>query len=396
MKKSKAARGVSRALRSGSYLHGVEHQWIDDAAGRPIEVMTASVFGMVGVSEDADVDAFPLNTPVLVNSDKILASAGSGPMAEALQDIYRQGGAMGVVVRVPETAPGGSLVDPVVGGVDEDGNYTGMQALKVAESVTGVRPTLLMLAVGKQDLVTHIPALDVLANELHAIPFTSVMDGGTAASIEAAGSLDGWIVGHDVMLFGKDAKGKDIERDPAATMVGHMLRVDAEEGYWNSPSSRRIIGLTGMKRPVDHAIGSTTSTANLLSEKQVCCVVRQDGGFYWWGNKLTGPKKMLIPHQRIRWIVGLSIQQAHQSLLDRNITANYVESVKGRVNNLIRRLKQREVIVGGECWVDKELNTSLIGTNQCVWDYDLGFYDVAERMTFRQHINTEYNETVFG
>lgn len=389
------ARDVAKMLRSSDFLHGVEHYWLEDLE-RPIEVMAASVVGMVAISNDADETVFPLNKPVLVNSDKFIAKAGSGPLRDALEDIYRQGGALCVVVRVSSTPTAGGTADPVVGEIAADGSYTGLQALLAAETVTGVRPTLLMLAVGKQDLVTHIPALGVIADKLHAIPVTAVLEGGTDAAIKAAADLDGFIVVYGTCWFGKDGTGKDIYRDPTATVMGHILRVDATEGYWNSPSSRKILGLSGMKHPVDHQIGSTTSTANILNSKNVCVIVQQKGGFYFYGNRLTGPKSMVIPHQRIRYIVGLSIQEAHQDLVDRNVTANYVESVKGRVNNLLRRLELREVISGGECWVDGEVNQSLIGTNQVVWDYDLGYYDVAERCTFRQHVNRSYNEKVFA
>jgi len=54
------------------------------------------------------------------------------------------------------------------------------------------------------------------------------------------------------------------------------------------------------------------------------------------------------------------------------------------------------VISGGECWLDNELNVAAIGTGQVYWDYDLGFYDVAERMTFRQHVTDRYNEAIFS
>lgn len=374
--------------RSNDYLHGVEHFWLEDGA-RPIEVKAASVVGMIGVSADADDDTFPLNTPVLVNSDKFIAKAGTGPMRDALQDIYRQAGALVVVIRV-ESA------DDAVGDIDTEGKYTGMQALLVAESALGVRPTLLMMATGKQDFVTDIPALSVIADKLHSIIIACVPEGGSKTAVSVAEALTDVYLIYGTCYFGQDRDDQSIYREATATVVGHIIRVDNEEGYWHSPSSRKILGLSGMKDPVDHAIGSTTSTANFLNSKQVTCIVQQKGAFYLYGNKLTGPKAMLLPHLRIRYIVGMSIQEAHQDALDRNVTANYVESVKARVNNLIRRLVQREVISGGDCWVDKELNKSLIGTNQVVWDYDLGLFDVAERMTFRQHVNRAYNEAVYG
>ncbi|MGL4755183.1 MAG: hypothetical protein ACRCXB_22725 [Aeromonadaceae bacterium] len=393
MRKSKVANAVKRGIRSGDYLHGVEHFWLEDVE-RSIEVLAASVFGMVAVSDDADEDVFPLDTPVMVNSDKMLKGAGTGPLRDAIEDIYRQGGALGVVVRVASKATG--EVDPVVGTVDDEGNYTGLKALLTAEAVTGLRPTLLMLATGQQNFETHVPALCAVAEELHAIPVVSMMEGGTNAAIAQAEKMDGVYFVYGTCYFGKNGQGEPIYRDPAATIIGHTIRVDNEEGYWNSPSSRKIRGLSGMKQPIDHAVGSKTSTANFLNSKQVTVVVQQKGGFYLYGNRLTGPKSMMLPHQRIRYIVGLSILQSHQELVDRNVTANYVESVQARVNNLLRRLVLRQVISGGECWVDNEENIALIGTAQVVWDYDLGFYDVAERCTFRQHVNRKYNEAIFG
>ncbi|MGL5285895.1 MAG: phage tail sheath C-terminal domain-containing protein [Aeromonas sp.] len=413
---TRTATAVNAAVRSGDYLHGVEHFWLDNA-DRPIEVMAASVVGIVGISDDADEEAFPLDTPVLVNSDKFIAKAGSGPLRDALQDIYRQAGALCVVVRVNSglnvvvsatttkaaakaaaatAAEPRDVMHPVVGGVDSDGKYYGLEALLVAESAVGVRPTLLMLATGRQDYVTEVPALENVASKLHAIPLVGMPEGGSASAIAQANKMEGVYFVYGTAYFGKDGLGNDIYRDAVATVMGHIIRVDNEEGYWNSPSSRKINGLSGMKNPVDHQIGSKTSTANLLNSKNVTCIVQQNGGFYLYGNRLTGTKSTLLPHQRIRYIVGLSIQQAHQELVDRNVTANYVESVKARVNNLLRRLVLREVISGGECWVDSELNKSLIGTSQVIWDYDLGFYDVAERMTFRQHTNSAYNEAIFG
>ncbi len=122
--------------------------------------------------------------------------------------------------------------------------------------------------------------------------------------------------------------------------------------------------------------------------------MNQQGGFYFWGNRLASGT--LLTHQRVRYIVGDSILYAHQEMLDRNVTKSYVEGVMNRVNRLLRRLIARGVISGGSCWLDTELNIASIGTGQVYWDYDLGLFDVAERMTFRQYVNDSYNESVFN
>ncbi|MGL4626147.1 MAG: hypothetical protein ACRCVR_06100, partial [Plesiomonas shigelloides] len=107
--KNLIARGVRRAIRStrrplnargaaGNYLHGVEHFWLDNLE-TPIEVVAASVVGLVSYSDDADPETYPVDQPVLVNTDALVAKAGTGPLRDALDDIYRQLPALVVVVR---------------------------------------------------------------------------------------------------------------------------------------------------------------------------------------------------------------------------------------------------------------------------------------------------------
>lgn len=378
---------------AADYLHGVEQFFLENL-DRPIEVLAASTIGLVATADDADPLVFPLNVPVLCNSDKMIAKAGmTGTLRNALKDIYRQSGAIVVVVRVDATETPETQVAGVVGSIDnETGKYTGLKALLAAESLVGVRPRLI-IAPEFSHLVGVGAAMEVVAKKLNAIPIIDGSESGYSAVIaEAALYQETLFVNCGVKLLDDDS-GEVVTRKASPTIAGHIVRVDSEEGYWNSPSSRKIFGILGTSEVIDHAIGSTTSKANLYNSKNVAVIVNQQGGWYLYGNRLANA--VMLPHQRIRYIVGDSILYAHQELLDRNVTKGYVDGVKNRVNKLIRRLKSRDVISGGECWVDKELNQAAIGTGQVYWDYDLGFYDVAERMTFRQHINTGYNEAIF-
>ena len=375
------------------YLHGVEQYFLENL-DRPIEVLAASTIGLIATADDADAAAFPLNVPTLCNSDKLIAKAGTlGTLRNALMDIYRQTGAVVVVVRVPTAETPELQTADIIGTVDnETGQYTGLKALLAAESLVGVRPRLIIAP--EFSHLTGIGAeMEAVAKKLNAIPIIDGSQGGYSAVI-AEGALyqEAYFVNCGVKLL-DDVTGEVVTRKASATVAGHIVRVDNEEGYWHSPSSRKIFGILGTDEVIDHAIGSTTSKANLYNSQNVTTIVNQQGGWYLYGNRLANG--VMLPHQRIRYIVGDSILYAHQELLDRNVTKGYVDGVKNRVNKLIRRLKSREVISGGECWVDKELNVAAIGTGQVYWDYDLGFYDVAERMTFRQHVSTAYNEAIF-
>lgn len=378
---------------AADYLHGVEQYFLENL-DRPIEVLAASTIGLVATGDDADPLVFPLNVPVLCNSDKLIAKAGTtGTLRNALKDIYRQTGAIVVVVRVASDALEAPQLANVVGDVDnETGQYTGLKALLAAESLVGVRPRLI-IAPEFSHLIGIGAEMEAVAKKLNAIPIIDGSQSGyTPVIAECALYQEALFVNCGVKLL-DDVTGLVVTRKASATVAGHIVRVDNEEGYWHSPSSRKIFGILGTDEVIDHAIGSTTSKANLYNSQNVTTIVNQQGGWYLYGNRLAN--SVMLPHQRIRYIVGDSILYAHQELLDRNVTKGYVDGVKNRVNKLLRRLMSREVISGGECWVDKELNIAAIGTGQVYWDYDLGFYDVAERMTFRQHVTTRYNEAIF-
>lgn len=376
------------------YLHGVEQYFLENAA-RPIQVLAASTIGLVATGDDADETVFPLNTPVLCNSEKMIASAGTtGTLATALDDIYTQTGAIVAVVRVPEGIDEAETIANVIGEAgSEGGTYTGINALIAAEAKLGVRPRLL-IAPEFSHLMGVGVELETIAKKLNALAIVDGSESGYSNVIAEAANFDEVIfVNGGIEVFDTDL-AQTVTRKASATVAGHMVRVDNEEGYWNSPSNRKIFGITGTSELIDHAIGSTTSMANMYNASNVCTIVNQQGGFYFWGNRLTNGT--LIPHQRVRYIVGDSILYAHQAMLDRNVTKAYVEGVQNRVNRLIRRLVARQVISGGSCWMDKELNIASIGTSQVYWDYDLGLFDVAERMTFRQYVNDSYNESVFS
>ncbi|RDH41509.1 phage tail sheath subtilisin-like domain-containing protein [Zooshikella ganghwensis] len=379
------------------YLHGVEQYFLENPV-KPIKILSASTIGLVATADDADASVFPLNVPVIVSSDKLIAKAGTkGTLRAALQDIYRQTGAIVVVIRVPEpqdqSQPTAEELAEIIGTVDnEAGSYTGLKALKAAEANVGVRPRLI-IAPEFSHFADVGAAMESEAKKLNA---TAIVDGdesGFSNVINAAKQYqEVFFVNGGIEVLDTALKQK-VKRKASATVAGHIVRVDFNEGYWHSPSNRKLYGISGTSEVVDHAIGSFTSKANQYNKNNVATIVNQQGGWFLYGNRLCNGT--MLPHQRVRYIVGDSILYAHQELVDRNITRDYVEAVKSRVNALLDRLKVRKVISGGACWVDEELNIADIGTGQVTWDYDLGLYDVAERLTFRQHINKDYNEQIF-
>ncbi len=375
-------------------LHGISHVYGENGA-KPIEVVTGSTIFMVCIGDDANTDVFPLNKTVVINREKQIADAGTtGTLRNALTDIYKQQPALVLVHRVPENTDIAQQTAELVGTLNQETNsYTGVNSALAAEADVGFKPRLTLVPE-----YSHVPAvaqaLELVSKRLGAIPIIEGRNDGMSAAIQDVQSYDEAIfIDPKISLFDVN-QAMDVARGGSATTAGHLVRIDVEEGYHNSPSNRKVYGINGSARTIDYIVDDKNCTANILSANNICCFIRKTGGVFFWGNRLANGT--LIPHQRLRYIVGDSIVKAHEEYIDRNLTTNYYEFILGRVNKFIRRLVLEKKIAGGECWLDKELNIETAPTNTVYFDYKLGFFNVAETIIFRQHVTDEYTNEIIS
>lgn len=132
-----------------SFLHGAEVLDIDSGS-RTIQTISTSIIGIVGTAPDADADAFPLNTPVLIAGSAVEAAKldmtgkKEGTLPEAIDSIFDQTKPVVIVVRVEEGADTAETLANVLGGVNaQTGQYLGVHAFLGAESKTGYKPKIL-------------------------------------------------------------------------------------------------------------------------------------------------------------------------------------------------------------------------------------------------------------
>ncbi len=155
------------------YHHGVEvHETTD--LSTLIRDIDTSVIGIVCTAEDADPEAFPLDTPVLVTRIKtVLSKAGkTGTLYTTLKAIDDQCSPKVVVVRVAEAKGDEKTQDQlVIGGTGDDGRYTGLYALLTAEANIGERPRI--LAVPKLDTKPVAMQLAIFAEQIKAFAYIS-------------------------------------------------------------------------------------------------------------------------------------------------------------------------------------------------------------------------------
>lgn len=385
------------------FLHGVETVTVDSGA-RTIQTIRSSVIGLIYTAPAADAVKFPLNVPILFTKRGETAGMGlTGTGPDAFDGIYDSGSNLVVGVRVAEGANVSETTANVIGGVDVNGDFAGLHALRAAESFVGVAP-MLFCAPGSTHQRTSSAANAVaaeflgLAEEMRA---HVILDGPSttdAAAIAYAGDFGSrrlFLV--DPHVTGFSAAAKANRTGPASARVaGHIGRIDAAFGFWESPSNKEMLGVIGVDRPID-SIGAN-SRANILNSNRVATVVR-DQGFRLWGNRTlsSDPKYSFLSISRTCDMIDVSIAKAHRWAVDRGITRTYFDDVSSSVNAYLRKLRRDGAIVGGECWVDPEDNTpDQISAGHATFSYAFSGVYPAERVTFKSALVDTYLTDIFA
>lgn len=386
------------AKQEAAALVDVANTGTSDGSG----VLTTS-FRAVSMTGGSD-EPFPLNKPVLVagNQREAARLGAAGTLPEAMTGIFRQTGAVVVVIRVEEGADENESLQNIVGGVDVDsGSYTGAWAFLGSESAIGFCPRIL-IAPGwthqrPEEKANPVAVeLEAIASRLRAVVVkdgTNTTDAAAIQDRQYFGSKRVYIVDPFVTIM----RDGDIVNVPASSYAaGLIARVDNDMGFWNSPSNKEIFGIVGLARSVDFVLGDTNSRANLLNEQEVTTIIRQEG-FRLWGNRTTSADQKWAFLSRVRTadMINESILRNHLWAVDRGITRQYFEDVAAGVNAYLRRLTSIGAITGGICWADPELNTKEnIFAGRAVFCFEFSDTPPAERVTFRSMLTDRFLEEI--
>jgi len=325
-------------------------------------------------------DAFPLDTPVLVTSPTgIDASLGADSyLAKAMEAIYKQAGAVCVVVRTA-TVSGDAT------------QLTGVYALKRAQAAVGYVPRIVIVE-GAAD-VGIIDDVKAVVSSLRA---TAVVGIGTVAASATAATQGVTSNGNDrtYAIWPNNNNGQD----PAPFIAGQIAKSDNDRGFWWSPSNVEVFGIESLDNPVDFQLGDPTSLANVLNEGKVTTFIRQ-GGFRIWGN-LTGsidPKYQFLSVRRTADIINDSILFNHLWAVDRNITRTYLEDVADGVNAYLSTLTNLGAVIGGRCWPDPDLNSpDQIALGKVYFNFEFTPPYPAQTVTFRMILTNDYLSELVG
>ena len=376
-----------------AFLHGIETLQIDDGI-RSIPTARSSLIGLVGTAPDADADAFPINTPVLVAGPHAAAGLGTtGTLKDAYLDVYSQQVNLAVVVRVEE---GGTAAETKANVQGDPTAASGCYALLDAQSRIGLTPRILAAPeftanAGVDEVITSLLAV---AKRTRA----HVVGDGPGTTEAAALALKDlynerrlYIVDPDTVIA---RGGANVARPASALAAGAIARRDNERGFWWSPSNQVLTDVKATGRPVGHSLSQPDTEANRLNEAGIATVVRQNG-FTLWGNRTMAvdPLWAFLSVSRTVDMAYESLERGHLWALDRPFSQQLLITFRNGVQSYLDGLTDRGALIGGTCWIDPELNTAAaLQAGQLFVDFDLEPPAPLERLTFRAHRNGAYYE----
>ncbi|EBU8870413.1 phage tail protein [Salmonella enterica subsp. enterica serovar Seattle] len=362
----------------------------------PVAIDTGDEAGILSITPrtyltgGAD-EPFPLNTPaVIAGSPKKAALLGEyGTLPADVSDIFNQGDAMIVVVRVAEGNDAEETQNNVINGLNQ---------LPNAKQLLDITPRIIIAP----DFSATDPVaaqIEVVANKLRGVGYIDSPVAATPADVVRRRQNYGARIEilRPRVYTTSDTSGTP--RPYSAIAAGHRCRIDNEKGFWWSKSNQPIYGVTGLEQIDDFEIDSTTCTANQLNKNQVSTIIRYNG-FRHWGNYLcsTDPQWAFECVRRTADDIEDSIAIAMMNdFIDRPIDAHLGSDIIETVNGYIRQLYELGAINGGKAWLDSELNTKeSLAAGKLYINVEFAPKSPCQTITLTYRINNDYTVEEFA
>ncbi|EPZ3032889.1 phage tail sheath protein [Yersinia enterocolitica] len=378
----------------GDYHHGVRIVEINDGT-RVISTVSTAVVGMVCTGDDADTALFPLNKPVLI-TDLVAAAAKAGKkgtLAASLLAIADQARPVTIVVRVATGSNEAGTATNLIGGVDQNGRYTGMKALLDAQSVTGVRPRI--LGVPGLDSLHVSTALAGICQQLRAFGYISAY--GCKTSKEALKYRENFSQ-RELMMIWPDflswntSTNRSSVAYATARALGLRAKIDQQQGWHKTLSNVGVNGVTGISASVFWDLQAAGTDADLLNQAGVTTLIRANG-FRFWGNRTCSDDPLFLFENYVRTaqVLADTMAEAHQWAVDKPMTTTLIRDIVEGIKAKFRELKSNGNLIDANCWYDDSANDKdTLKAGKLFIDYDYTPVPPLENLTLRQRITDKY------
>ena len=324
--------------------------------------------------------AFPLNTPVRMNSNdraKLTLCDPDGTFIDAIEGINAQLGAYQVaaqlvVVRVAEGVDAAATMANIIG---TSAAGTGIHAFLNAGAAVGVYPRLIICpgyTVAREGTAAN-PVCAALPGVLNKILAHAIVDG---PATEAAFTAWRETLSSDRLIaiaggvYRPDTSGASVLRSSAPRIAGVAVRRDYENdgAPFRSFANQPIYGITNTERALGFSLTDGATEGQQILAAQGGIIVRgesgddfaiADGGFVYIGTDNLGAETIWQQYHKVRgrdFIELTAIRTVRQYLGRFNLTTQTIQSVVNTISNIIERRIAAGDLLGGRCRFDPELN----------------------------------------
>ncbi len=406
-----------------SFLHGVETVELPSAS-QPVALNPSGVVGLLGVADGADPAAFPLNEPVLLNSQPSLAlklnatvptHGDPGTLLQAVQQVYAEGAGQVVVVRVAGAVTSGGAPDiaaEMTNVIGSAAGKTGLYALLGARSHVGVQPRTI-IAPGFTAYQPTGTGGTKLANPVvaAALPIAARLRGRVYADTPATSDADALayrelytdarlVLFYPNVMVWDSATSSYVAMPASASAAGLTARVHRDLGFWYSPSNQVFAGVGGVSSPIDWAMSDPACEANTLNSNDITTIVNlgqngqpQYSGWRRWGNRNCSDDAN-YQFESVRTALDMiydAIDQVTLWAVDKPPSPQLLRDATERVNDFFKWGKTVGFLVGGKCWLDPEQNpASQLSQGIWTWSIDPEAPAPMEHIIYQSSPNAGY------
>ncbi len=373
-----------------SFFHGVETVEIASAS-QPVALNPSAVVGIVGVADGADPAVFPLNEPVLLNSQPSAAlklaathpaNGDPGTLLAAVQQAYAEGAGQVVVVRVQGATLSTGAPDiqtEISNVIGSQAAKTGLYALLGARSAVGVQPRTI-IAPGFTAWQPAATGGGLLANPVvsAALPIAAKLRGRVYADTPSTSDTAALayrelyadarlVLFYPQVLVWDTSSSQYVAMPASASAAGLTARVHQQLGFWYSPSNQTFQGVGGTSSAIDWAMSDPSCEANILNAAQIATIVNlgqqdepQYSGWRRWGNgNCSGDANYAFEAVRTTLdMVYDALDDVTLWAVDKPPSPQLLRDMTNRANDFFKWGTNIGFLVGGKCWLDPELNPS--------------------------------------
>lgn len=355
----------------------------------------------VTVTGTGGTPTYVLNTDYSLNTQTgQITRISSGSIAE------------GATVEVDYTYVDPSIVQnsQIIGGVDANGDRTGLHALKDAFNLFGFFPKII-IAPGYSPIEGVTSEMNVVCGSIDAMALVDAPLGTSYNDVITgrgpSGVINFFFSSNRLAGCYPHLKGYDtiLEAETTEPMSPRLAGVWAnkmiEKGWWWSPSNTEFKGITGVERDMEFIPGDLSSEANILNSNGIVTVANYFGsGYRSWGNRsFAYPNSTAVDNflniKMSQIIINERIRYWAMQFIDHPIDDPLIDAILESVGAYLRTLVREGAIVDGTIVYDPADNPAA-ELAQGLLKFRVSFMPPppAERITFYSYLDFNLLETL--